>query len=132
MERQDIKNLKKRYLVWFYKQTRDALDRVERKFTQLDIDRLILEQLRKLDSKGKIKAFIDEFKVYMQNKEKEALALKYDGNAMRSEYYFLELKLLAIEKAIVKELGKPALKEIKQLYEQEMLNRILQERQQKV
>ena len=132
MERQDIKNLKKRYLVWFYKQTKDALDRVERKFTQLDIDRLILEQLRKLDSKGKVKAFIDEFKVYMQNKQKEALVLKYDGNAMRSEYYFLELKLLAIEKAIVKELGRPALKEIKQLYEQEMLNRILQERQQKV
>jgi hypothetical protein len=125
MEKQDALNLKKRYLVWFYKTTKEALDKVERKFTQVEVDKFILAELKKLDKRGQVKKFIDEFKAYVHNKEKEGLALKFADQGTKPEYVFLELKLHAIEKAIVRELGRPALEEIRSLYEKEMTERIL-------
>jgi hypothetical protein len=47
MGKNDILKLKKRYLIWLYKENREALDRVDRKFTQIDIDKFILEELQK-------------------------------------------------------------------------------------
>ncbi|MBI4982509.1 MAG: hypothetical protein HZC15_05180 [Candidatus Omnitrophica bacterium] len=125
MDKQDIKNLKKRYLVWFYKFTKEALDRIERKFTQAEVDRFILKELEEKDKERIAGKFIAEFEAYIQNKEKEGLAQKFDGNKLKPEYYFLQIKLTAIEKAIVKEFGKKALKEIKSLYEKEFTERIL-------
>lgn len=125
MNTQDIKNLKKRYLIWFYKVTKEALDRVERKFTQVEIDKFILKELSRLDKTKKAGKFIQEFQAYVENKEREGLALKYTGNDLSPEYHFLAIKLRAIEKAITKELGSKALKEIKALYEKEMTERIL-------
>jgi len=125
MEKQDLKNLKRRYLIWFYKTTKEAWDRVERKFTQVEIDRAILDELDKPGTDKRLQGFIDEFKVYIQNKEKEGLDLKYEGNKLKPEYHFLGLKLRAIEKVIMKELGKKALNEIKSLYEEEITRRIL-------
>jgi hypothetical protein len=125
MEKQDILNLKKRYLIWLYKTTKEAWDKVERKFTQLDIDRAILDELNKLDSSKRAKSFIEGFANYIRNKEKEGLDLKYEGSKLKPNYYFLDLKLRAIEKVIVRELGKKALGEIKSLYEKEMTERIL-------
>lgn len=128
MDKQDLRNLKKRYLIWLYKTTKEALDRIERKFTQLDIDRFILKELNKLDKHKQAEKFITEFKTYIQNKEKEGLNLKYEKGNTRPDYYFLIIKLKAIEKSIVKELGKSALEKIKDLYELEMCKRIMQER----
>ena len=125
MEKQDILNLKKRYLIWLYKTTKEAWDKVERKFTQLDIDRAILDELNKLDRSKRAKSFIEGFANYIRNKEKEGLDLKYEGSKLKPNYYFLDLKLRAIEKVIVRELGKKALGEIKSLYEKEMTERIL-------
>jgi len=125
----DTKNLKKRYLVWLYKTTKESLDRIERKFTQLEIDRFILSQLKKLDKQKRAGGFIFDFKTYIANKEREALNLKYEGKNLKSEYYFLDLKLTAIEKAIKQELGKKALLEIKSLYEKEMTQRILKSKE---
>ena len=45
MDAKEIKNLKKRYLIWFYKTTKEALDKIERKFTQMEIDKFILKEL---------------------------------------------------------------------------------------
>jgi hypothetical protein len=132
MEKQDIKNLKKRYLIWSYKQTKEAMDKVDRKFTQLEVDHFILEELRRLDTPHTAKNYIEEFKIYIQNKEKEGLVQKYDGKNLRPEYNFLRMKLKAVEKAIVKEFGKKGLSEIKELYENEMIKRILEERQHKL
>lgn len=132
MNKQDIKSLKKRYLVWFYKQARESLDKVDRKFTQLEVDQFILEELRRLDTSHAAKNYIEEFKVYVQNKEKDGLGQKYEGKNLKPEYNFLRLKLKAIEKAIEKEFGKKGLGEIKELYEKEMIKRILEERQQKL
>lgn len=124
MNKEDIKNLKKRYLVWFYKSAKEAFDKIERKFTQAEIDRIVLKELRKQE-KPYLKKFIDDFEVYIVNKEKSGSALKYEGSSLKSEYEFLYLKLKAIEKTISKTFGKPVLKEIKTLYEKEMTDRIL-------
>ncbi|MBP7216180.1 MAG: hypothetical protein KBA46_02735 [Candidatus Omnitrophica bacterium] len=125
MEKEDIKNLKRRYLIWFYKATKEALDRIERKFTQAEIDRFILRELKTNDKEKSVEKFIAEFEVYIQNKEKEGLALKFEGNKIKPEYRFLELKLQAIEKAIIKELGEAALNDIKARFEEEFTQRIL-------
>ena len=132
MKKRSSLSLKKRYLIWFYKQVRESLDKVDRKFTQLEIDQYILEQMHKLDTNRAAKNYIEEFKVYVQNKEKDALGRKYNGKELKPEYYFLQLKLQAIEKSIEKEFGKKGLEEIEALYEQEMIRRILQEREQKL
>jgi len=124
MDKQDIKQLKRRYLVWFYKTTKEALDKVERKFTQAEIDRAILKELRK-NSNSALKKLTDEFEAYIVNKEKSGVELKYDGSKLKNEYEFICFKLDAIKKIIVKTLGSPALKEIKSLYEKEMTERIL-------
>ena len=131
MDKKDTLNLKKRYLIWLYKTTKEALDKIERKFTQLEIDRFILKELKRTDKEKKLAKFIDEFEGYIQNKEKDGLNLKYDGKQLRADYQFLVLKLKAIEKVIVQELGNKALNGINALYEQAMIERIMQERQEK-
>ncbi len=128
MKETDIFNLKKRYLVWLYKETKESLDRIERKFTQLEIDKFIREELRK--NKIYFSKFFEEFDTYVNNKEKECLNLKSpEGNYLNPEHQFLALKLEAIEKAIVKELGSMELEEIKKLYQQEMVERIIKSRE---
>ncbi len=126
MEKEDIKNLKRRYLIWFYKTTKEALDKIERKFTQSEVDRFILKELENASFDNKnIDKYIQEFEDYIENKEKDGVSLKYEKGKVKPEYSFLEAKLKAIEKAIVKELGESALEEIKSLYEKEMTERIL-------
>jgi len=125
IQKQDIKNLKKRYLLWLYKITKEALDKIERKFTQLEIDKFILKELKRLDKDKKIRKHIRGFESYIQNKEEEGLGLKYEFGQLKPDYCFLSLKLKAIESSIVKELSKNTLKEIKALYEKEMTERIL-------
>ncbi len=135
MHRQDINNLKFRYLLWLYKTTREGLDRIERKFTQLDIDRDILGYIVKhLDSlkvkdKHKLDKFIKQFREYIDRKEKDGLDLKFDGRKLKSEYYYSLVKLKAIEKSIVKQLGQKAKGRIKMLYEQETIRRILESKE---
>jgi hypothetical protein len=132
MDKQDERNLKKRYLVWLYKITKDAFDRYERKFTQLDIDRELLSEIEKglksaylPEDKKELEKFVNEFMNYIDEKEKQCLALKYKGKKISPEFLFLDIKLEAIEKIIISELGKKALEEIKEIYEQEMIDRII-------
>jgi len=132
MEKIDLQNLKKRYIVWLYKTTKEAFDKIERKFSQVEIDRFLLAEIKKLDKKHQLKKFIDEFKAYILNKEKEGLSLKFEEQGLKPSYLFLDLKLRAIEKAIIHEFGRHALKEIKDAYEQEMAKRILAERAEKI
>ncbi|MCX8011736.1 MAG: hypothetical protein N3A64_01085 [Desulfobacterota bacterium] len=128
MKEADIFNLKKRYLVWLYKETKEALDRIERKFTQLEIDKFIREELRK--NKNFFPKFFEEFDAYVNNKEKECRGLKSpEGDYLNPEHQFLALKLEATEKTIVKELGNIELEEIRKLYQQEMVERILKSRE---
>jgi hypothetical protein len=125
MDKRDIKSLKKRYLVWFYKTTKEALDKIERKFTQIEIDKFILKELKKQNKAKGIEKLVAGFEAYILDKEIDGFALKYDGKQVKPEYSFLALKLQAIEKVIKRELGNKALDEIKGLYEREMTERIL-------
>lgn len=125
MDKRDIKNLKKRYLIWFYKTTKEELDKIERKFTQLEIDRFILNEIKNKDKEKRAQKFIAEFQAYILSKEMDGIGLKYEGKQFKDGYYFLVLKLKAIERSITKELGSKALDEIKSLYEKEMTERIL-------
>lgn len=131
MNKQDIKNLKKRYLIWLYMTTKEAFDRYERKFTQLDIDTFMLFEMEKElkgaylpDEKKVLEKYINDFRDYIAEKEKICLKLKYKGKRVDPEFLFLDIKLEAIEKAIVKELGAKALDEIKAFYESEMIQKI--------
>lgn len=138
MEKQDEINLKKRYLIWLYKTTKEAFDSFERKFTQLEIDEFILQEMEKIirgsympHEKKALEKFVNDFRDYIADKEKTSLAHKYKGKKINPEFIFLDAKLEAIEKAIEKELGKKTLDEIKALYEKEMIERILKSTEQK-
>ena len=132
MDKQDIKNLKKRYLVWLYKTTKEAFDRFERKFTQLDIDKMLLEEMeRELKDtflpheKQALEKYVNDFRSYIIEKENSCAQLKFKGKKINPEFLFLDVKLEAIEKAIARELGRKALDEIKEMYEKEFTERIL-------
>ena len=139
MDKHDLKNLKRRYLLWLYKTTKEAFDRYERKFTQLEIDEMILRQIEKIlkgsylpDEKKELEKHVNALRDYIANKEKESLSLKYKGKKINTEFIFLDAKLEAIESAIIKELGKSALDEIRSLYEKEMTERILKSVEQRI
>ncbi|MDD5506470.1 MAG: hypothetical protein PHR73_06935 [Candidatus Omnitrophica bacterium] len=132
MNNQDVKNLKKRYLVWLYKTTKEAFDKYERKFTQVDIDTDILMEMEKelLGSylpheKDALQKHINDFQRYIEDKERACSDLRDQGKKKNPEFIFLEIKLDAVEKVIAKELGKRGLERIKSLYEIEMTERIL-------
>lgn len=132
MDNQDNKNLKKRYFIWLYKTTKEAFDKYERKFTQTEIDKDILKEIENTlmgsylpHEKVELEKLVNNFQEYIAAKEKSCLELKYRGLKTNPEFIFLDVKLNAIEKLIVKELGRKGLAEIKALYEKEMVKRIL-------
>ena len=132
MNSQDIKNLKKRYFIWLYKTTKEAFDKYERKFTQVEIDKDILLEMENVlmgsylpHEKVELEKMVNNFQEYISTKEKACLELKYQGLRTNPEFIFLDVKLNVIEKLITKELGRKALEEIKVFYEKEMTLRIL-------
>ena len=132
MNNQDVKNLKKRYLIWLYKCSKSIFDKFERKFTQLDIDRDILNDMEKelLGSylpheKDALQKYINDFGKYIENKEKACSELRDQGKKINPEFIFSEIKLDAVEKSIIRELGRKGFEQIKSLYEKEMTERIL-------
>ncbi len=123
-------NLIFRYLLWCYKTTKEQLDWIDRKFTQIEVDRYVLKHLQKnKDLESNLK--VNEFTAYIEAKEKRGLKEKFsDAKAtkIKSEYLYLENRLQATEKAIIHFCGEKTLKEIRASYEQEMTNRILSAR----
>lgn len=124
------RNLVHRYLLWCYKTTKEELDRIDRKFTQLAADRFVLNELRKnkkLPTKN-----LHDFESYITNKERDALAQKFTDSKhtrLNPDYVFFKSRLAAIEKSIVYFLGQSQLRVIKSLYEQEMIRRVLESRE---
>lgn len=136
MDKKDEKNLRGRYLTWLYKTTKEAFDRYERKFTQLEIDEYILKEMEKElkgaylpQEKKPLEKLVNDFRNYIAEKEKTCLRLKYKGKKIDPEFIFLDVKLEAIEKAIIQELGKEQLEKTKSAYHQEMLKRIMEEKE---
>jgi len=132
MNNQDVKNLKKRYLIWLYKTAKETFDKFERKFTQTDIDKDILVEMEKEllgaylpHEKEAIQKRINDFYKYVEDKEKACSELRNQHKKINPDFIFSEVKLNAVEKIILKELGSRGFEEIKSLYEKEMTIRIL-------
>ena len=132
--KKDGKTLTKRYLLWCYKTTKEQLDWIDRKFTQIQVDRYVLKCLLKskdLKSSVPYSKKVDEFVSYVEAKEKRGLKEKFldtKSKKLKPEYIYLRNRLSALEKAIVHFCGAKALKEIDALYESEMTRRILESR----
>ncbi len=132
------RRLMKRYLIWCYKTTKEDLDRVDRKFTQLIVDNFLLNDISKnrgerngVDQKSYDKA-IKDFRQYMAQKELDSYHAKFADRSharLQANYVYLRNRLAAIEKAIIHFLGKKELMIIQSLYEEEMTRRILEARE---
>ncbi len=111
--------------MWCYKSTKDELDRIDRKFTQLKVDDFILGKLSAMSGEEKqiLERSIAEFKDYIVKKEESAAAEK-----STPKHVYLKARLSAVEDAVKHFLGAPELKKIIALYEAEMTGRILQAR----
>lgn len=118
--------------------TKEELDRIDRKFTQLEVDRKVLRELNKdlaslkKDAKTAFLKRIDDFKDYIAKKEQAAMSEKYADPVLKEiqpNYFYLQKRLTAIEKAIVHFLGRKELNAIARAYEEEMSSRILESRE---
>ncbi|MCR4337432.1 MAG: hypothetical protein NUV91_06465 [Candidatus Omnitrophica bacterium] len=134
MTRDEENLLTRRYLLWCYKSTKEALDRIDRKFTQVQVDRNLLNSLENEAVSyacSELGEKIESFKKYIQDKEKSGLEEKYvdfKKEVLQPEYIYLQLRLRAVEKAIGIFLGDGELAKIQNLYENEMSRRILEAR----
>ncbi|HAJ57022.1 MAG TPA: hypothetical protein DCL35_04555 [Candidatus Omnitrophica bacterium] len=133
-DKEDIRSLHRRYLLWLYKTTKDELDKIERKLTQLDIDKRIEKALKKKASglprgvKETLGPGLKEWKEYIFQKESDAQKLKFneDGSIVAG-YLFLRLKLEAVADEVEARLGKKELARFKRLYEEACITRILED-----
>jgi len=128
----DYQSLNRRYLLWMYKMTKDELDRIDRKYTQIDIDHTIAEYFFKLSgrlnkkSRDALSPFFREWDEYLEAKEGDAERLKWVGpGELEARYAFLHLKLQAILSAACKYLGPGSVKEFQRLYEEKAIANIL-------
>lgn len=132
------KRLFRRYLIWCYKTTKEELDRIDRKFTQLYVDNHLLKFLIKKKESFPPELMphynnqIENFKRYMEDKEKGSQGQKFidkEGKVLQPHYCYLKNRLAAIEKIIVDLLGKKELSVIDERYETEMTRRIWESRE---
>jgi hypothetical protein len=131
------RDLIRRYLLWCYKTTKEELDRIDRYFTQYAVDQIILKELKSAKEYDGVRfpqyfKQVGEFADYMEKKKSNADQKKYSLPAkeiLHESYLYLSQRFTAVEKAAEYFLGIKGLKEIRQLYEQEMTTRILQARE---
>ena len=130
-------NLTRRYLIWCYKTTKEDLDRIDRYYTQLDVDAFLLKDLRrgkeyKRNKDQYYRDLVDDFEKYMQKKKDNVDQKKFKDTKckeMTTEYLYLLNRFDAIESAIIHFLGEDELDKICALYEEEMTSRILTARE---
>ncbi len=129
--------LYRRYLLWAYKTTRESLERIERKTTQLVIDDYLRKRIgqKKITLKGKdrrsYEGYLAEFDQYIAAKRADEKKLKYAADSsteLNPQYLFLCHRLEAIESAIVHFLGKKELNHTVKLFNAEFTRRILESR----
>jgi hypothetical protein len=132
------KGLIKRYLLWCYKTTKEEIDKVDRKFTQIIVDDVLLKELESMNppnEKSVRDAYLmklGDFRKYKDEKKQAAQKEKYldpQNKTLLPQYHYLKNRLKAVEKAICLFLSEAELKKIKVLYEEEMVRRILAARE---
>ena len=131
------KKLMWRYLIWYYKSTKEDIDKIDRYYTQEIVDTFLLKKLKESKNfdNGKGSSVyldcVDVFEEYRDNKKLKADEQKFfnvNEKKVCAEYQYLTDKLVAIEKAIEHFFGKKELDDIVSLYEEEMIDRILKAR----
>jgi len=131
------KDLTRRYLLWLFKTTKESFERIERKTTQLMVDKYVLEHIKTAGSKiptgghKKYNDLVKEFETYIKTKQGDELKLKFsDGKekSLHPQYVYLKNRLQAVESAIRHFLGDKELRAMRSLYEKEFTSRILQAR----
>ena len=130
----DANSLTQRYLFWLYKTTRDQADKIDRKFTQLEVDKEIqkilekkVHSLKKVSQKS-IKPFLKEWEEYIFAKQSDAQKLKFNEEGdFSDEYLFLHLKLAVITQIIKDRFGLATLKKFTALCEECAFKAILRE-----
>ena len=130
----DADSLTQRYLFWLYKTTREQTDKIDRKFTQLEVDKEIQKILEKRiyslkkGSQKSLKPFLKEWKEYIFAKQSDAQKLKFnEEGGFSDEYLFLHLKLAAITEIIKDRFGLAALKKFKALCAERAFKAILED-----
>lgn len=129
----DARSLQKRYLFWLYKTTKDELDRIDRKLTQLDVDREMLDIFRR--DKGAedsahsgLQAPVKDWENYIAHKEADARKLLFDDEGrVLASYYFLRLKLKAILGVTRRRFGAATVRHFKRYYEEASMKLIMQD-----
>jgi len=131
------KDLIRRYLLWFFKTTKESFERIERKTTQLMVDEYVLKCIKtaahkaRVRGRGEYDVLVKEFETYISTKQADEKKLKYlNGNekSLHPQYVFLRNRLEAIESAIRHFLGEKELRSMRALYEKEFTDRILHAR----
>lgn len=132
--RADAQALTKRYLLWLYKATREELDKIDRKFTQLDVDlriqKIVSQRTAALPQRLRhsLAPFLKEGQEYIFQKDSDAQKLRFGEDGQPdARYVFLRLKCEAITRLIRQRFGLQGLKEIKRLYEESCAQRILED-----
>ena len=134
----DQKKLIRRYLVWCFKTTREEIDRIDRKFTQLKIDEEIRKELLREGKstppalKQAFAEHVRKFDEYIEKKREEALTQKYSDagqKKLQPSYLYLQARLKAIQNSIHRHLGAKGLADVKGAYEAEMTRRIWEARE---
>ncbi len=138
LAKKDIVDLKKRYLIWLYKTTKEILDRINRKYTQIDIDKTMFQQIKRsagglpdLVNKD-LEKHLQDLSAYIDSKEKTLFKISFGNNTKEvttSDYIFLNLKLKSIVSQIKKLKGVSFLKFIEDEYQKEMISRIFDEKE---
>lgn len=130
--------LVRRYLIWCYKTTKEDLDRIDRYFTQLRVDHYVLAELSRAGElqnqavAGECLKKVNEFQQYIEEKAEKVFPQKFvdaKREQVQPEYWYLQARFSAIERAIIFFLGKKELTQIHALYEDEMTQRILTARE---
>lgn len=129
------RELIRRYLIWFYKTTKEELDKIDRYFTQAAVDEFLIGRLKESEAYGDDVAFrksVDNFITYAEEKLVRAQEKKFADASRKThhpDYLYLKARFGAIEDAIRYFLGQEELDKICALYEQEMTERILKARE---
>ncbi len=131
------RDLIRRYLLWFFKTTKESFERIERKTTQLMVDEYVLQRIKTAGrglpayGRGEYDGFVKEFEVYIKTKREDELKLKFSdgkGKSLHPQYVYFKNRLQAVEAAIRHFLGEKELRAMRSLYEKEFTSRILQAR----
>lgn len=124
----DIKLLRERYLFWLYKTTKDELDKIDRKFTQIGIDKSIEAILRKNTKslcsglREDVGLMVEEWRRYLQKKESDV-----QGCDVAAKYIFLHMKLDTILKITRRIFGVSKVMTFKKLYHEAAMKRIIED-----